>query len=71
MKRFSGPLDTHSCVAWQPDCSPETWASFTEKRGLLLQTSLTCPNEISKLMAQTYPLQQKDINEGKLTIENR
>ncbi|KAL1420096.1 hypothetical protein MTO96_004587, partial [Rhipicephalus appendiculatus] len=69
-KRFSGPQDTHGCVAWQPDCSPETWESLTEKRCLLLQTSLTCPNEISKLMSETYPLQRKDINEGKLTIQN-
>ncbi|CAN8008811.1 unnamed protein product [Ixodes pacificus] len=69
-KRFKGPMDSYGCVAWQPDCDPETWESLVEKRSLLLESSPSSKTDLSVLMAETYPLQRKDINEQKLTVQN-
>ncbi|KAL1447218.1 hypothetical protein MTO96_028604 [Rhipicephalus appendiculatus] len=61
-KRINTPTDSYGCVAWQPEC--EGLESLEEKRCLLSQSGLSS-EEICMLMAQTYPLQRKEINEGR------
>nr|XP_054925305.1 uncharacterized protein LOC129384153 isoform X2 [Dermacentor andersoni]XP_054925306.1 uncharacterized protein LOC129384153 isoform X2 [Dermacentor andersoni] len=68
-KMAKGPTDSYGCVAWQPDCNQETWEALSEKRCLLLQTSPPC-EDVSRLMAVTYALQRREINEGKVTMQN-
>ncbi|XP_075725737.1 uncharacterized protein LOC119178669 isoform X7 [Rhipicephalus microplus] len=67
VKKIRAPTNSCGCVAWQPDC--ECWEILEEKRCLLLQSSLS-HEEIGKLMAETYPLQRKEFNEGKVRTEN-
>lgn len=69
-KRFKGPMDSYGCVAWQPDCDPETRESLVQERSLLLESSPSSKTDLPNLMAGTYPLQRKDSNERKLIVQN-
>lgn len=46
------------------------WESLVQERSLLLESSPSSKTDLPNLMAGTYPLQRKDINERKLIVQN-